>query len=461
VVVPPQQREREISREEAAAEVLVLWEQEHPSLRRAINQLMKDWDITDWQIRTAIHSLVFETVRRLNTIDRVLNSALEKSTITDLDALTRNILRIATYLIVIGKGSAPLVTNEAVSIIKRRKNKRIAGFVNAVLRKIQAIDLASFLSALPPEEQAVFRFSAPLWLIEFAEEILGTKEARDFLEAGLHNPNVIIRVNTLLHSVDETIKELERDEFHCITFPKIPEMLKLQRGSKPVTQTQIYLENGIYLQSFASALVSRIASPTEESVVVDLCAAPGSKTSHMAQLMKNQGSIVAIDNIASRISELERNLNRLNVKNTHSILASGLSLPLRKDFRADIVLVDPPCGNTGVLQTRPEVKWYMSPKHIQKICRIQMALLKAGAKLVSMNGCIVYSTCSITLDENEHIIHQFLKTHSGFELIPIEPEVGSSGFKGLSKCRRLFPHRDQTEGFFIAKLCRKSAVIRR
>ncbi len=456
--MPPQQKEREISREEAAAEVLVLWEQEYPSLRRAINLLMEKWDISDWQIRTAIHSLVFETIRRLNTIDKVLNSVLEKSTVNDLDSLTRNILRIAAYLIVISTGSAPLVTNEAVSIVKRRKNKRLAGFVNAVLRKIQAIDLTSFLSTLPPEEQAIYRFSVPLWFIEYVEEIFDAKEALDFLASGLQNPNVIIRVNTLLHSVDEIIRALELDGFQCIRVPNLPEMLKLQHGSKPITQTQIYLENGIYLQSLASALVSRVANPSENSIVVDLCAAPGSKTSHMAQLMKNQGNIIAIDNMPARISELKRNLKRLNVTNAHVILTSGLALPLRNGFQADIVLVDPPCGNTGLIQTRPEIKWNVARNNIQKISRIQKAFLNASAQLVSKSGCIVYSTCSITLDENEYIIHKFLKTHSDFRLTPIEPDFGSPGFQGLSECRRLYPHRDQTEGFFIAKLCRTTTV---
>lgn len=448
-----------ISREEAAAEVLVRWEEEHPSLRRALHLFAEEKGIKEWQIRTAIHSLVFETVRRLNSLDWILNAALRQSTVNDLDPVTRNVLRVATYLILFGNAVPALVTNEAVSIVKRRRNTRVAGFCNAVLRKVQSMNLEELLAALPEPNRSAFRLSVPPWLLEYGERLLGAEEARDFFATGLQNPPVYVRVNTLQAGVDETVQDLVREGFRCASAPGIPEVLKLERGAKPVTHAAPYLKNAIYIQSLASALVSRVINPASDAIIVDLCAAPGSKTSHLAQLMQNHGTIVALDNALPRARELQRNLFRLGVRNSHVVLASSFELPFRDAFHADYVLVDPPCSNTGVIQTRPEVKWNITPERIERIQRIQTRLLNNGSDLVAPNGYAIYSTCSITLEENEHLVRNFLSAHPDFELAPTEPCLGATGFGDCSKCQRLYPHRQYTEGFFIAKLHRKETPL--
>ncbi|MFX1563922.1 MAG: transcription antitermination factor NusB [Promethearchaeota archaeon] len=447
--------QREISREEAAADVLILWEEKYPSLRSALRHFSKVQNIKDWHIRTAIHGLVFETIRRLNTIDWALNFVLKKTNLDELDNLTRNVLRTATYLILFGNAKAPLVTNEAVTIVKRRNNKKIAGFCNAVLRKIQALNLEELYSSFSVDKQTTLRNSVPLWLLKEIKQILGPDETRKFLESVLENPSVYVRVNTLLCPVKKAVRDLENEGFKCTPSPRLSEMLKLQRGTKPVTHTQSYQENKIYLQSLSSALVSRVANPPSSAIIIDLCAAPGSKTSHLAQIMGNKGNIIAIDNAPLRVKELQRNLHRLDVRNTHTILANSFKLPLCKNFNSEYVLVDPPCSNTGVIQTRPEAKWNMNPKLIRKIRRVQKALLEVGSFLVASSGYLIYSTCSITLDENENLIHDFLSSQPGFELVKTDPWIGQAAFKGLDKCQRLFPHRDDTEGFFVAKLHRQ------
>jgi 16S rRNA (cytosine967-C5)-methyltransferase len=452
--VPQRNKRTEISREEAAAEVLSLWDEQSQSLRGAMRQLANDWQIKDWRIRTAIHSIVFETVRRLNTIDYILNQVIDKGQVTDLAPITRNALRVATYLIHYTDTAPPLATNEAVTIVKRRKTKRLAGFVNAVLRKVQKINIEDVIAGTHGPEHQELEFSIPKWLIEYINRIFESNEARAFLAVSLQNPSVYVRVNTLHQKVSKTIKQLEQAEFVCTPVVNLPEMFRLQRGTKPVTQTTVYAKNAIYLQSVASALVSRILNPRFNEVVIDLCAAPGSKTSHLAQLMENQGNILALDNLPTRVDKMRRNLLRLGVRNTHVILATGFKLPFREDFQSKYVIVDPPCSNTGVIQTRPEVKWAMTPDKIRRLSKIQSSLLTEGSKFVAPGGFIVYSTCSITLDENEHLIRDFLDANPGFLLAPTQPQLGSEAFEGLVNCQRLFPHRNDTEGFFIAKLQR-------
>ncbi|MHA2426587.1 MAG: 16S rRNA (cytosine(967)-C(5))-methyltransferase RsmB [Candidatus Hermodarchaeia archaeon] len=444
----------EISREEVAAEVLALWEDQAQSLRGAMGELAINWQITDWRIRTAIHSLVFETMRRLNTIDFFLNQVLEKTQIMDLDSFTRNTLRVATYLIHFTDIAPALATNEAVTIIKRRKTKRLAGFVNAVLRKVQQMKLSEVMKSFHENGQHELEYSVPRWLFDYINSILDTEEAQALLSTSLKNPSVYIRVNTLNQQTTKTIGQLEEEQFICTAIPELPEAFKLQMGTKPVTQTNVYANNAIYLQSLASVLVSRILDPKPSEIIIDLCAAPGSKTSHLAQLMKNTGNILAIDNMPLRVKEMNRNLLRLGVRNTHVILANIFKLPFREDFQVKAVLVDPPCSNTGVIQTRPEVKWTMTPDMIRRLTRVQSSMLNEASKRVAPGGFVVYSTCSLTLDENEHVIRDFLDANPDFQLLPTQPKLGSGAFEGFDNCQRLFPHRNDTEGFFIAKLKR-------
>ena len=444
-----------ISREEAAADVLVLWETKYPSLRKALNRFSETRDITDWKIRTAIHSLVFETMRRLNTLDWILECILSRSKLSDLDIFTRNLLRVATYLIFSGKGVSALATNEAVTIIKRRRSKRLGGFVNAVLRKVQHFSFETLLKSLPEIQSTALRFSVPPWFAEYVEGLLGKEEAQALLAVGLENPSVYVRVNTLISSIPEVKQELEKEGFECVSTLEIPEIFKLKKGELPVTKTSAYQRNAIYLQNLASGIVGRVISPVPQNILVDLCAAPGSKTSHLAQLMENRGNIIALDWSAPRLHELEKILTKQNVQNTHIILADSMTLPFREGFRSDYVLVDPPCSSTGVLQTRPEIKWSLAFETISNMRKVQLKLLDQGGKIVAHDGYLVYSTCSITLEENEYVIRDYLANHPEFHTVSTEPWIGIPAFEGFKNCQRLFPHRNDTEGFFIAKLIRK------
>ncbi len=155
-----------------------------------------------------------------------------------------------------------------------------------------------------------------------------------------------------------------------------------------------------------------------------------------------------------RTKELHRNLSRLGVRNSHIILANSFKLPFRVGFQAKYVLIDPPCSNTGVIQTRPEVKWTMTQERIRRLSQVQSSLLLKGSQLVAPGGYAVYSTCSITLDENEHLIRDFLDANPDFILVPTVPKLGIAAYEGFVNCQRLFPHQHDTEGFFIAKLQR-------
>jgi hypothetical protein len=187
--------------------------------------------------------------------------------------------------------------------------------------------------------------------------------------------------------------------------------------------------------------------------VLDACAAPGAKTTYLAQLMQNKGSIYSVDYSKRRMRVWRQEVGRMWVNIAEPIIADARSqLPL--NVEADVVILDPPCTSTGVFAKLPAAKWRLSPNSIQKMTDIQWMMINNCADKVKSGGFLMYSTCSITLEENEMIIERFLERHPEFKLAEITPKMGLPGLHGLEKCQRLYPHIHHCNGFFIAKLQR-------
>jgi len=167
--------------------------------------------------------------------------------------------------------------------------------------------------------------------------------------------------------------------------------------------------------------------------------------------MKNQGMIYSFDFSAKRMKTWKKETARMGSEITEPIVSDiRVSLPVLGE--ADLVVLDPPCTSTGVFAKQPSTKWRLSPKSVQNMAEIQWQMINNCAEKVVGGGALTYSTCSITLEENEGIIERFLKDHSDFKLVEIEPKIGLPGLKGLTQCQRLYPNIHKCNGFFIAKL---------
>jgi 16S rRNA (cytosine967-C5)-methyltransferase len=169
--------------------------------------------------------------------------------------------------------------------------------------------------------------------------------------------------------------------------------------------------------------------------------------------MQNQGTIYSIDYSTRRMQVWKREVSRMDVRIAEPILADASNLPLVVD--ADVLVLDPPCTSTGAFSKFPSTKWRISPKSIARMAEIQRQMIHACSERVRTGGVLTYSTCSITIEENELVIEQFLKDHPAFVLARISPELGLPGLRGLDSCRRLYPHIHESNGFFVAKLQKK------
>ncbi len=188
--------------------------------------------------------------------------------------------------------------------------------------------------------------------------------------------------------------------------------------------------------------------------VLDICAAPGAKTSHLAQLMHNNGTIYSVDYSRRRMQVWRNNMVKMGVRIAEPVIADArLDIPVKA--QADVLVLDPPSTGTGTFRKSPSAKWRLSRNSVERMASIQWQMIDKSASLVKCKGFLIYSTNSITVEENEMIIERFLKNHLDFSLVRIKPEIGSPGMRGLEKCRRFYPHVHDCNGFFIAKLLRE------
>jgi 16S rRNA (cytosine967-C5)-methyltransferase len=258
-----------------------------------------------------------------------------------------------------------------------------------------------------------------------------------------------VRVNTLVATVPDVAAALP---VPTAPAPALPEGLIL-RGPLDVQGSELWRAGAVQPQSRASMLVSRILEPQPGQRVLDLCAAPGGKTTHLAALVGDTGEIVAVERHPGRAAALERTAARLRTSWVR--VEVGDAAAARTDGPFDRVLVDPPCSGLGTLQSRPDLRWRARPEHIADLAALQGQILAVGADAVAPGGTVVYSVCTISRAEGQEVIEAFLRSDGEFvaeDLGALHPELRSGDSEPYLQ---VLPHRDGTDGFFIARLRRR------
>jgi 16S rRNA (cytosine967-C5)-methyltransferase len=279
---------------------------------------------------------------------------------------------------------------------------------------------------------------------------MGRNEATAFLQGSMNPPPTYVRVNTLGATEESIVEKLGSEGVKLESLP-LKYTYKVLEAKQPLNSLGSYKEGLFYVQDKASCFATQEADPKEGSVVLDICAAPGAKTTYLAQLMQNSGSLYSLDFSARRMKTWKQENNRMGTKIAEPIIADAcVALPFVGE--ASLVVLDPPCTGTGIFAKQPSAKWRITPKSISKMADIQWQMINNCAEKVATGGVMIYSTCSITVEENETIVERFLKDCPEFNLAEIEPKIGLPGLRGLTQCQRLYPHIHQCNGFFIAKL---------
>jgi 16S rRNA (cytosine967-C5)-methyltransferase len=436
-----------------AVEALSWIEFENLGDSSALLKTTKQLGISDAGVVSEAHKLMMETIRRRNFIDKIVDSALSPRSILDLKLGVRSFLRLFTYktkFFGVSKKEAIRLANLGRSILGWHELSP----VEEALAKILAIDLEEVIKGLSDEEAIALKTFHPVWFVKYCINLFGRDESLKLLGYNVKVPPTYIRINSLRGDKEAILKKIDEAGI-SVKSVESPFAYKIIDTKVPLVKSQPYREGLFYIQDLSSCFAVEAIRPTPGSIVLDVCAAPGAKTTYLAQFMENCGEIYAIDYSIPRSNVLKGELARMGVKIANPIIADAYK-PLPLKTIADTVLLDPPCSGTGVFWRSPSEKWQSDYKSILRIAKIQLALLDSCSEHVKVDGALFYTTCSITVEENELNIESFLAKNSGFKLEDVGLNVGCPGLREHKECRRFYPHIHESNGFFIAKLRRIS-----
>ncbi len=419
----------------------------------ALNRTVKQLHIRDPDSVRLAYGLVVETERRRNLIDKYINIVLKKD-LTELNLGVQSFLRLYVYQTHVAKNwrrfdlkEAEHIAHLGRSILGWETMREVEPFLGFLLTQ----KLESILEVSKGEEKVALQTYHPTWFVKYCFDLFGEAEAKAFLEGNLKPPETCIRLSTLRLTEEEILAKLAAEGVVVEKVEPLKFTYRVLKTARPLNRIDSYRLGNFFIQDKASCFAAEAASPKSSETVIDVCAAPGAKTTYLAQFMQNQGFIYSVDYSKRRMQVWRQEVGRMWVNIANPVIADART-PLPFAVDADVVILDPPCTSTGVFAKLPAAKWRLSQKSIQKMADIQWMMINNCASKVKSGGTLTYSTCSVTVEENEMIIQRFLDRYPEFQLVEISPKMGQPGLRGLDLCQRLYPHIHHSNGFFIAKL---------
>ena len=403
--------------------------------------------------------LVQGTLRWRGRIDFLLGKLLDRD-LDRLEPLVATALRLGAYQIVFAERvPATAAVDESVRCIRAAGVERATGLVNAILRRLSAEHAAIALPSLEsdPVAHLVHALSLPEWLATRWIDAYGSEEAAALARASNRVPPLVARANRLRGSRDALLEELRPRWPDAAACRLAADGIVLGRRGNAVLDPA-FLDGRLTIQDEASQLVVALLDPQPGESVLDVCAAPGGKATAIAERVGAAGRVLALDRNPRRLDLVRRHGRRLELPNL-SCAERDATRPLRDLPHApfDRVLVDAPCSGTGTLRRNPDARWRVGAGDPARLAETQLAILRQAATAVRPGGTLVYSTCTLLREENEEVVASFLKGVADFHLAPlagagdeVRPALDDEGFL------RCFPHRHDSDGFFAARLERRS-----
>ncbi|MCA1593848.1 MAG: 16S rRNA (cytosine(967)-C(5))-methyltransferase RsmB [Acidobacteria bacterium] len=402
--------------------------------------------------RALCYELVLGVLRRQLWLDKTLEHYAGRSAET-LDAPVRRALRLGLYqLRFLTRIPARAAVNESVNLAHAARLRSAAPLINAVLRRAtREPDYDPAGNARTVLENISIKTSHPLWLVERWAAAFGVEETQAFARANNQPSPVAFRVNSLRADGAEVFERLREAGVEVAPSRVAPDAWRIADagGNSPVLR-DMSAEGLIYMQDEASQLIAHVVGACVGERVLDVCAAPGSKTTHIAMLAGDGAALVAGDLHEHRLRIVEELSARQGLKSVRTVVLNAeAGLPFSGES-FDRVLVDAPCTGTGTLRHNPEIRWRIRPADIETLAVRQLNILAAASRTLRRGGRLVYSTCSVEREENEFVVAAFLQAHDDFRQIKVTPAPGE--LLTPTRAARTWPHRDDVDGFFVATL---------
>jgi len=440
---------------ELALLVLNRVEQDRSYSNLLLNQMLRKHKLQPGD-KALVTQIVYGTIQRLNTIDFFLDRFVNKG-VHKLETWVKNLLRLSFYQLYYLERIPPhAVVDEAVRIAKSRGHSGVAGMVNAVLRNVLRQEGRLVIpEEIPTTEQIALRHSHPRWLVERWAEQYGLRVAEQICGANNGTPHTSVRVNTLSLSRDELIGQMRQNGLRVMPSPLAPSGVIVEGGGN-MADTRWYREGMLTIQDESSMLVAEIADPKPGMRVLDCCAAPGGKTTHLAEKMHDRGEVWAGDLHPHKVRLIAEQARRLHLHSVRALASDARELPGKFEAESfDCIVLDAPCTGFGVIRRKPDLKWFKDERDVAALSSLQYDILRKIQSLLKPGGTLVYSTCTIGEEENGNIIKKFLREFPDFapdtgKLYALPEEIRNK--LAVDGMVQILPQQYNSDGFFIAKL---------
>jgi 16S rRNA (cytosine967-C5)-methyltransferase len=412
---------------------------------------LNECDIND-KDKALVTEIVYGTLKYKDTIDIILSYYI-KSGLEKLDIDILNILRISIYQIkYLDKIPEFAVVNEAVELAKRKAVKT-ARLVNGVLRSYLRSSNVEYYNKGNEVEKLCFEYSFPKWLVNLFISQYGKEETQKILNGLNQVPTVTVRVNNLKTNYEEAWEELLKNNYDIEEGKVCPEAIIINKG-RNIENNPLFKEGLITVQDESAMMVAPSMELKENMTVLDLCSAPGGKACHMAELMNNEGKILAFDIHENKLPLIKENTKRLGITNMQfGNLDAAKYIDIYED-KGDRVLIDVPCSGLGIIRKKPEIKWTKDKASIESLIKIQRTIMLNAAKYVKKDGKLIYATCTLNKEENEENIKWFIKKRPDFQIEPIYYGKLDNIIYHKEGYMTILPNK-YMDGFFIAKMIRR------
>ena len=411
-----------------------------------LRSVLEKYQYLDKKERAFITRVAEGTIQYMIELDYIINQ-FSKVKVNKMKPLIRNLLRMSVYqLKYMDSVPASAACNEAVKLARKKGFSSLSGFVNGVLRNIsrnldqirypdEKKDPVAYLSTV---------YSMPEWIVLQWEKDYGIERTRQMLHAFLQDAPIAIRTNLNKITPAELEEKLKSEgvtveHLHIERCPAIDDYAFLISGYDHLNALESFRKGLFYVQDISSMMVAELAGPKEGDYIIDVCAAPGGKSVHLAELLNDTGMVEARDLTAYKTGMIEENIIRHQLKNIKAVQQDATVLTEESVEKADIVIADLPCSGLGVLRKKTDIKYKMSAEQETELAALQRRMLDTVCAYVKRGGTLMYSTCTIDRMENEENVEWFLKEHEEFR---------------LEEMHQIFPEEAYGDGFFLAKFTR-------
>ena len=420
------------------------------------------------QERRLATELVYGGVRRRRTLDALIDQLGKKRAHQQPPDL-RVILHLGLYqLRYLDQIPASAAVDTSVDLAKKNGFSPLAGVVNGLLRHYIRLtegsepdtsgplnDLSASIDPLTlpvdPVASLGVRHSYPDWIVRIWQDALGAEETEQLCQWFNQPPKIDLRVNALQASLAEVEAAFQAAGIAVSRLPNLPQALRLDQSVGAIPALPGYEQGWWSVQDSSAQWVGYLMDPQPGEVIIDACAAPGGKTTHLAELMGDHGTIWACDRTPSRLKKVTQNIRRLQLNCIQTCVGDSREIS-QFEQQADRVLVDAPCSGLGTLHRHADARWRQTPETVQDLSKLQTELLRHTATWVKPGGCLVYATCTLHPAENEAVIQEFLTHYPTWRIDPPSEDSPMAKFSHPEGWLKVWPHRHQMDGFFMVRL---------